>query len=162
MAERVSKEDFGDPSDGSGEGTDELAAKVAAAAAGGEDLGAVDEGETYAEMDDVDEDAEDLGALMEEEPEAPASRSSVAPEVQEAKPAKAPTRYLVLQSVNVKIGEETVELWRPVGEFDGPKPLDAAHVALEGKHDALVPVPLRSWKPKRPVEKPRPPVVGWE
>lgn len=80
------------------------------------------------------------------------------------------TAYVVLESVNVKIGDEPVEMWRRVGvaeqTFEGPKALDQAHDVLaklgRGEHGALVPIPERSWRPKRPVEKPRPPVVGWE
>lgn len=76
------------------------------------------------------------------------------------------TRYVVLEAVEVSISGEAVEMWRSVGEFDGPHPRDGAHAALtadlRAEHGALVAVPLRSWVPKRPVEKPRPPVVGWE
>jgi hypothetical protein len=72
------------------------------------------------------------------------------------------TRYVVLESVAVQISGEPVEMWRVVGEFEGSGARDAAHVQLGGSHGALVVVPTRSWNPKRPVEKPRPPVVGWE
>ena len=75
------------------------------------------------------------------------------------------TRYVVLEAVAVKRGEDSEELWRVVGEagqFEGAKALDQAHAALGREHGALVAIPVRSWKPKRPVEKPRPPVVGWE
>lgn len=76
------------------------------------------------------------------------------------------TRYVVLEAVQVKAGtEEGVEMWRRIGEgatFEGPRALDQAHRALGRDHGALVAIPERSWKPKRPVEKPRPPVMEWE
>lgn len=76
------------------------------------------------------------------------------------------TAYRVLESVTVRHGEVSEELWREVGVFEGSRALDLAHdQILAGDaetHGALVAVPNRSWNPKRPVEKPRPPVVGWE
>ncbi len=66
------------------------------------------------------------------------------------------TEYVVLVEQRVKMGEEPVVMWREVGTFAGPKALDSAHRTFEGQeHGALVAVPTRSWKPKRP--KPKPP-----
>ena len=144
MAERVSKAELGGVENGEPgeEAAGELAKKVAEAA----------------ERKPSSSAAPEAAKTAEAAPESMTSSTAL-------KTGK-PTRYLVLESLSVRMGAEDTEMWRPVGEFDGPKPLDGAHTQLadseRSEHGALVAVPARSWKPKRAVEKPRPPVVFWE
>jgi hypothetical protein len=170
----------------------ELAARVAKAAQGETDARRAETVETNRQAVDTDTDEEraaraaaakragfdaDLGDVVEDladDPDADGPREEVEPTaVEPAKPERKATRYVVLQSVAVKISGEEVEMFRRVGDddtlFAGPDPrqLESAADLLEseGRHlggRPLVAVPERSWKPKEPKEKPRPPVRSWE
>lgn len=169
MAERLDPSEAAFPHGHTSEelSDEELAKRVAEAADGSGEpkvTEPVDDLEAAEESERLDEEAQDwadepVDAEVVEDGDEPPAAVVDGPE---ASTGKRPTRYVVLEAVKVQIGGQDGEMWREVGEFDGPHPRDRAHGQLGGSHGALVAVPVRSWKPKRPVEKPRPPVVGWE